>query len=262
MLILIGIPIALGIIIAAAKPEGAVAWINERSAAVTLYYEGLRPKWTITYGWKAIVWCFHKLDKLTTGIVNDVYRAAVRACLFFYLAAFCAYATLVVIYIVVAIVIIVVGIWLLSLIFGSGSGSNYSQPIRVLRQQARPMAARTGTSRQEKDWLGNEYVEHRDENGEIVARSTIEKDWLGNEYVETRNADGEVIETSRSEKDWLGDEYEDHRNVDGERIGTSRDRTDWLGDEYVEHQDEGGDRVGESRKRRDWMGDPYTEHKP
>jgi hypothetical protein len=261
MLVLISIPIVLGVIIAATKPEGTIAWINEKSAAATVHYNGLNPRWTIMYGWKAIAWCFHKLNELTAGILDDGYRAALRACLFFYVVAFCFYATLAVLYLILVFVVLAVGLWILSQISGGDGSSSYSEPVRKSRRPARPMVARRGTSRRREDWLGNECEEHRGEDGEIIARSRMRTDWLGNEYVETRDADGEVIETSRLKEDWLGNEFEEHRTADGERVGSSRDRMDWLGGEYVEHRDEDGDNVGESREREDWLGNPYTEHK-
>jgi hypothetical protein len=119
MLVLISIPIVLGVIIAAVKPEGVVAWINEKSSDVTAYYNELSPKWTITYGWKAIVWCFHKLSDLTAVISDEAYRAAVRACLFFYVAAFCFYAALVVLYLIVALIILAVELWILGQMLGT-----------------------------------------------------------------------------------------------------------------------------------------------
>ncbi len=253
------LPAIVGGIVALAKPPEFVTWINENSAWWSNHYATVKAREGVIAGlWSCLIWGVHKLHQWTASIEDDAVRAGVRFALFFCVASLSVVIIASLLYLAFVIALIAIGIWILAKIFGDENKPSYDED----DEPARPAAARKGRSHRRKDWLGNEYTEHLDENGRPAGRSDVKKNWLGKSYVETQDANGDVVETSRREKDWLGNEYVAHRNADGETTGESRDRQDWLGADYVEHRDaEGGER-GRSRKQEDWLGNPYTEHEP
>ena len=252
------LPIIGGLFVAVQKPAEFVAWINSASAWWDRHYSAVKAKGGFIVGgvWRALIWGFHKLHGWTEGVEDEALRAGIRLALFFYIGGLSLIIIASAIYVAVVLALIAVGLWILGMVLGgesdSSSGMSYTSP----------SASQRGRSRRRKDWLGEEYVEHSDDSGEVVGRSRVKKDWLGDTYVERRNADGDIEETTRARTDWLGDEYVEHRNADGERVGESRSRQDWLGDEYVEHRDADGVERSRSTQRRDWLGDQYTEHEP
>jgi hypothetical protein len=256
-IIFLVLPIAGGVAVAITQKPELVASINNMSGWWYRHYLSVKDKEGLIVGiWRWLIWGFHKLHKWTEGVENEAHRAGVRVALFFGIGAVSVLVIATLIYVAVILALFAIGIWVVSMILG-GNDDN-----RPTRSYDAPSTARRGRSRRRKDWLGEDYVEHVDEDGRPGGESRVRKTWLGEEYVERRNADGDVVETSRSERDWLGDEYTEHRNADGDRTGESRDRRDWLGEDYVEHRDADNRERGRSRNRRDWLGDPYTEHEP
>lgn len=253
------LPTIAGIFIGIVKPPEAVAWINDASAWWERHYSSVKARGGFIIGglWRALIWGFHTLHRATEPVADEAVRAGMRVALFFFIGGVSLFVIASLIYLAVVLAMILIGFWILGKFLGWETSNGDPG-----RDYPAPRASRKGTSRRRQDWLGDEYVEHLDENGRPVGRSDVRKDWLGDAYVERRNAEGEVVETSRGREDWLGDEYTEHRGVDGERTGESRDRKDWLGDDYVEHRDADNEVAGRSTRRRDWLGDPYTEHEP
>lgn len=114
-----------------------------------------------------------------------------------------------------------------------------------------------GESRNQKDFWGNEYVEHRDDDGKFVGESREERTWLGRDYVETRHADGTVSKTYR-EKGLFGDEYLETIDADGGKSITREERG-LFGDRYLETTHPDGS-VTRSDERVDFWGKPYMKH--
>jgi hypothetical protein len=258
IVILLILPVVAGVIIAKVNSPETVAWVNNASAWWDRRYCAAKARGGgLFLGlWRALIWGFHKLHGATEGVADEAIRAGTRTASFFYIGGLSVLVIATVIYVAVVIALILFGLWVLFKIFGSDDSDSGS------RGYTEPRSARGGTSRRRKGWLGDEYVEHLDEDGRPAGRSEVKKDWLGDEYVERRNADGDIVETSRDRKDWLGDDYVEHRDADGRRTGASRDRKDWLGDDYVEHRDKENRETGRSKRRRDWLGGSYTEHEP
>jgi len=116
-----------------------------------------------------------------------------------------------------------------------------------------------GRSEKKTDWLGNEYIQHYDDDGNEVGTSKEATSWLGDKYTQHYDAQGEESGTSKEATSWLGDKYTQHHDRDGEESGTSKADRTWLGDDYTQHYDADGNESGTSRRETDWLGNPYVE---
>ncbi|MBP3372846.1 MAG: hypothetical protein J6L88_10035 [Clostridia bacterium] len=106
------------------------------------------------------------------------------------------------------------------------------------------------------DWKGNEYIEHRDQHGNIT-RTYTERDWKGDTYYRHTDDNGRDLGTSREVTDWTGTTHTEHYDTSGAYSGRSDTYTDYKGDRYSEHRNAKGDLTGKSTVEHDWRG-AYT----
>ena len=109
-------------------------------------------------------------------------------------------------------------------------------------------------------FLGDSYIEHRDDSGTKTGESREKTGFFGDEYTEHRDADGNKVGESQETTGFLGNEYTVNRNADGNKTGESREQTDFFGEKYTEHRDTSGKKIGESRTKTGWFGNQYVEH--
>jgi len=255
------LPLGGGIYVAMAKPGDAVEWINSKSAWWESSYEAAKAKEGFFAGlWRWLIWGVHKLHRFTEDVEDSAVRAGLRLALFFYILALSIFILASLIYLAIVIALIVLGFWILAKVVGSESDS--TERSTYVERHPEPRAARGGRSRQRKDFWGNDYTEHRDEDGNLVGTSRVKKDFWGNTFVERRDVEGDVEETSRARKDFWGNDFTEHRDADGDKSGESRDRKDFWDNDYVEHRNEEDDEVARSRPRKDFWGNDYVEHEP
>jgi hypothetical protein len=176
-------------------------------------------------------------------------QAGVRLALCLYLIGILLFLAYVVTAIIIGLLFIAIGLWVLGAVFGDKDDS----PTR--RSRVVPAFA-DGESRRRQDLFG-EYVETRDSEGNVVAKTRAREGFFG-KYSETTDKDGNVISETREREGFLGP-YSETTDKDGGVIAESRDREGFLGP-YTETQDPTGKVVGESRDRKGFLGD-YTEHK-
>jgi hypothetical protein len=258
------LPAAIGVVVALAKPPEMVSWINDRSDGWDRYYGSMAEKSGVFAGiWGGLMWGVHKLHVATSGIEDEAVKAGLRVGFSFCIAALSIVILLSLIYIAVGIAVIAAGFWVLNRFMeDEGAAARRRARARAERleeAQDQPFTRRDGRSRRRTDASGNEYTEHLREDGSVASRSEIKKDWLGNSYIETRNDEGEVVETA-TVRDGLFETYVEHRDGEGDKVGRSHHRDGWFGDEYVQHQDTEGTETGRSRSRTDRSGRDYTEH--
>lgn len=117
-----------------------------------------------------------------------------------------------------------------------------------------------GRSERRTDWLGNEFIVHLDDHGEVVGTSEEREDWLGNPYTDHFDSGGERSGRSEPRTDLLGNTYREHYDLEGNVAGRSEDRTDWLGEGYIQHSAAGGEVTATSEGRENWLGNRYVQH--
>lgn len=115
-----------------------------------------------------------------------------------------------------------------------------------------------GESRKQKDFWGREYVEHCNDEGEVIGESRPETTWLGTDYIETRHADGKVSKTYK-EQSLFGREYLETRDEDGGRSIT-REHEGLFGGKYLETTHPDGS-VTRSEEQTSIWGEPYMKHR-
>ena len=122
------------------------------------------------------------------------------------------------------------------------------------------MADKNGTSRQGKDWLGNDVTEHFDQSGKKTGESRPGTDLFGNPRTEHFDQSGRKTGESRPGTDLLGTPRTEHFDPSSRKVGESRSGTDMLGNARTEHFDPSSRKIGESRPGTDFLGNARTEH--
>lgn len=87
-----------------------------------------------------------------------------------------------------------------------------------------------------------------------MGRSEQRKDFWGDEYTAHLDDDGNEVGRSEEKTDFFGDKYTQHYNNDGDEIGRSEERTDFFNDPYTQHYDRDGDKAGHSEPQKDFSG--------
>jgi len=116
-------------------------------------------------------------------------------------------------------------------------------------------------SKDGKDWLGNERVEHFDDKGNKVGTSKDGKDWLGNERVEHFDDKGNKVGISKDGKDWLGNERAEHFDDSGKKTGISKSEKDIFGNDIVQHYDNKGNKTKYTKAEKNWLGQTIFRHR-
>jgi len=116
-------------------------------------------------------------------------------------------------------------------------------------------------SKDGKDWLGRERMEHYDDKGNKVGTSKDSKDWLGNERVEHYDDKGNKVGTSKDGKDWLGNERAEHFDDSGKKTGTSKSEKDIFGNNITQHYDNQGNKTKFTKVEKNWLGQTIFKHR-
>ena len=116
-------------------------------------------------------------------------------------------------------------------------------------------------SKDGKDWLGKERVEHYDDKGNKVGTSKDGKDWLGNERVEHFDDKGNKVGTSKDGKDWLGNERAEHFDDSGKKTGISKSEKDIFGNDIIQHYDNQGNKTKYTKAEKNWLGQTIFRHR-
>ena len=176
-IILLILPIIAGVVVAKVKSPETVAWVNNSSAWWDRRYCAAKARGGGSFLglWRALIWGFHKLHRATEGVADEAIRAGTRAALFFYIGGLSVLVIATAIYIAVVVALIIFGLWVLFKIFGADDSGDRSSGY------SEPRGARRGTSRRRKGWLGDEYVEHLDEDGgRLAGRRSGRAGWATN----------------------------------------------------------------------------------
>ena len=97
-----------------------------------------------------------------------------------------------------------------------------------------------GTSEKKRDFWGEEYVQHYDDQHRMIGISRVKKDLFGEEYIQHYDENNNMTGTSRDKTDFWGDHYVQHYDENNNMTGTSREKTDFFGNHYVRHEAEPG----------------------
>ncbi len=260
-LLVIAAPLILGIFLWLFDPRSISETVNALSNRIAEYCtkaeigNGTFKRYAI----RPIAWAYGTTHHLTEQINDEALRGGVRLSTWLYLAGLIIAAAILAISIVIGLVLLVAGLAIIGLLLSlMGDSKDTSEDTEA---RVKPRSAGATASRKRKDMFGNDYVEHRDANGNVVGKSRDRKDMFGSDYVEHRDADGNVVGQSRDRKDMFGSDYVERRDADDDVVGKSRDRKDIFGSGYVEHRDADGNVVGKSRDRKDMFGSDYVEHR-
>jgi hypothetical protein len=116
-------------------------------------------------------------------------------------------------------------------------------------------------SKDGKDWLGRDRVEHFDDKGNKVGTSKGGKDWLGKERTEHFDEKGNKVGVSKDGKDWLGNDRTEHFDNSGKKTGTSKVEKDIFGNNIVQHYDIHGNKTKYTKAEKNWLGQTIFKHR-
>ena len=116
-------------------------------------------------------------------------------------------------------------------------------------------------SKDGKDWLGRDRVEHFDDKGNKVGTSKDGKDWLGKERTEHFDEKGNKVGVSKDGKDWLGNERAEHFDDSGKKTGTSKSEKDIFGNDIIQHYDNQGNKTKYTKAEKNWLGQTIFRHR-
>lgn len=197
------------------------------------------------------------VDALAGDRVRKHVTSGISVIIQLYTVLLVAFITYVVVIVVVVIVLTIAAIWIGLVLLGNALSDSDRSPAPVTHTRSQ-----RSTTRSKKDFWGEDYAEHRDDDGRVVAKTREKRDFWGQPYAETRNRDGDVTERTRDRKDFWGDDFGEHRDSDGRVVGRTREKADFWGESYQERRDAEGKVESTSREKKDFWGEPYTERKP
>ena len=261
LLLFFGLPLMAGLVIALARPQPVIAWMDHALVACARRRDKATAKDTVPSRWffRPLYSGLCLVATWTRGIRDPYLRCGVALALQIYLI----YTSLVVAYIaigvVIAIAMFIVMLWIMAKFLSGDWSSSSRTNLRERRVQRAPVG--TGRSEVREGFWGNKYVQHFDENGRKIAQTHEKEGFWGNHYQETVSEDGGTIGRSEEREGFWGDKYTQHYDADGRKSGKSELREGFLGNPYAQHYDQDGNKVGRSEEREDFFGQKYVEHK-
>jgi len=222
--LLFGSPIIAGAVVAFAKPEGAVTWVDGKET----WLSGKRGEYAGKTGYINRFFLrplFAGLSMITGGtksIEDPFMRSGVRITSYLYFIGILLYLAFVATAIIVTIALIMVGFWILSFFLDGGSGT---ETVRVRKTWSGRTVAEDSSGKEvgsmEKAWFTDDVI-LKDAQGKSMGRITkaaltndlIVKDGSGKEVGRITDAiltDDKVLkdasgsEIGRIRKDALGD---------------------------------------------------------
>jgi hypothetical protein len=220
---LLASPLVGGALVAATKSNGAVLASNKLDEWINVHDTKAREKtdFFTEFVSRPVLWCFHKLSKLTAPIDSPFVKSGVRLASWLYLVG----AILLLAYLATAIAIIVAVLWVINEVYGSyapGSVSGASPKT----SSSKSYVDDSGKSIVCEEFVGK-YVEHRDVKENVISKAQDREDFR-HQYVQHRDADGKVVGESTQHEDFV-EKYVEHRDADGKVVGESRRREDFVG---------------------------------
>lgn len=252
------IPFTLGLIITLvnADPvnnftEKIESWIR-RWQINNCYSDNFVSKWVL----RPILWVLVQFHNWTDSLKHRGLKNGIRIAVSLY---FVAIALLLVTWIAIFVLMCVIAFYGSMLVISymrqsennSGSSFNFGKSL----------FSSGGSSKKRRDFLGNDYVEYYDRNGNVVGKSELEKSFIGgDEYMQYYDSRGNKVGTSEIRENFIGyDTHTQYYDENGNKIGESENRTDLVGRNYEQHYDEKGNKVGQSKKTSDFLGNKKTE---
>ena len=246
ILIVLFSPLLTGIYVAFFESAAGVTYAEKIESFLIDKYESFRATngFLHKYILSALVWPFCWLASMTLRIQDEYLRAGIGFIAFGYMAlielslvGFVFYVALVIAFYIAILVAI--------LYFLSMGGEGGSRQVV--------------TSHKREGLLGERYVEHVDEDGNVIAESREQEGLFGGKYTEHTDAEGNVIAESRKQEGLFGGEYTEHTDAEGNVIAESREQEGLFGGKYTEYTDAEGNVTGESREQEGLFGERYIE---
>lgn len=250
------LPVIAGIVIALARPEPVIGWMEKALNSCAERRDRAAAKDTKTARWffRPLYAALYLAGAGTRFIRDPFLRCGVTLAIQLYLICFALFVAYIAIVVIVALAFLLFALWIWSKFTGDNEGPVSSRERRASFRPAR--------SEPRTDFLGNKYVQHLDENGRKIARTETKHDFLGNAYQETVSQDGERLGRSEAREGIFGDKYTQHFDAEGKKAGRSEQREGFLGNEYVQDYDEEGRKAGRSEVKEDFLGSKYVKHTP
>lgn len=117
-----------------------------------------------------------------------------------------------------------------------------------------------GWSEKKTDWLGNEYTQHYDDDGNKTGWSEQKTGWLGDEYTQHYDTNDEKSGWSEDRKGIITENYVQHYDNESNKIGWSENKEGIITEHYVQHYDQNDDKSGWSETKRGIIVDRYVQH--
>ena len=161
---------------------------------------------------------FKKLMNMT-GKVEDVFKqGGLRALVFGYYGIVLCYLISAVVFGVAVFFIagVVIFISILAAIFiwnvmTEGVGYAFSNLISTfIRSNDSRETVMPSESREKSNWVGDKWVEHTDENGNVIGKSESKSNWVGDNWTEHTDESGNVVGESKNKSNWVGDKWVEH----------------------------------------------------
>jgi len=260
------LPLLIGAAVAAFNKDR----INEMTESIEARFRGWKQKtagrdgFLFRYVLNPLLWTIVKFFDWTDGFAHRGLKNGVRVATTLYLIALWLLLLYSAIVIAIMIAMVLAGLFIVGKILSASSdsrSSSYSYSRADDDDDSRTVRPRGGRSTRKTDWLGEEYVERTDAEGNVVSRSRVREGLLGGKYIEATDSDGNVVGRTEAREGLLGDRYLETRDSDGEVVSRTREKEGWLGDRYSETEDADGEVIEKSRQRETLFGSKYTEHK-
>jgi len=245
---LILLPIALGALIALARPDPVPGWMERFVTWSSMKGSQAREKGTFLAKWffRPFYALLSGSNSITTSMKDPYLRAGSTLALQFfalYLALFVAYAAIM---IVIGIAIILFVLWIISLMLSEGlSGGTRSY---------------SGRSETRETLFGRKYTQHLDSSGNKIGYTEQRTGFFGNQYQQHFSQDGEKTGRTDAREGIFGNQYQQHFDADGSKAGYSESKEGLLGNRYVQQYDQDGEKTRRSELREDFLGRKYVAH--
>ena len=252
------IPLLIGGVVAAVNN----AWLNgqsERFEAWTRRKQEFISKktgWFSRYVLHPVLWMIVKMYGWTDRISHPGIRSGTRVASTLYFIWI--WLSLLFAAFLIILMVVIVGV-ILFIVFHvmSGSKNAESSSAAVTRAQMRD-----GTSERKERFLGSEYVQYYDKDGNKIATEEVKEHFLGGRYIQCYNADGEEIGTKELKERFLGGAYVQQYDEQSNEAGTSEAKEPLFGQKYTQHYDNDRNKTGTSQQKEKFLGGKYVEHKP
>jgi hypothetical protein len=122
------------------------------------------------------------------------------------------------------------------------------------------MAEKSGETKKERDFWGNEKEVHFDSHGNKTGETRFTESFFSGTKQEHYDTSGHKTGETRKETSFLGGDKAVHYDTNGKKVGSSHNGTNLWGEDVQRHYDTSGKKVGETHHVNNWLGNSTKSH--